>query len=108
MWVCGELGLKVKFIEKKRTFVGLEDPEALALNPNGRAPALVEDDLVIWESAWNRDLVGSQPNYPGARGSIVGLAFGDLRPSFKPVYDALIRTSSEKRDNQSLALGLRG
>ena len=57
LWVCGELGLKFKFMEKSEPFDGLYDPESLALNPNGRAPALVEDDLVIWESAWNGDLV---------------------------------------------------
>lgn len=48
--VCGELGLKFKFIEKIGPFGGLDDPESLARNPNGRAPALVGDDLVIWES----------------------------------------------------------
>ena len=51
LWVCRELGLKFKFIEKIGPFGGLDDPESLALNPNGRAPALVGDDLVNWESA---------------------------------------------------------
>ncbi|MEC8622966.1 MAG: glutathione S-transferase N-terminal domain-containing protein [Pseudomonadota bacterium] len=51
LWVCGELGLQFKFIEKGGPFGGLDDPDYLALNPNGRVPTLVEGDLVIWESA---------------------------------------------------------
>ena len=31
---------------------------------------------------------------------------GTLGPALKPVYDALIGTSPEQRDNQSLALGI--
>ena len=116
LWVCGELGLKFKFIEKGGPFGGLDDPDYLALNPNGRVPTLVEGDLVIWESAACARYLASRygkgtlwPDNPIIRAQgdkWMDWHLGTLGPALKPVYDALIRTSPEQRDNQSLALGI--
>ncbi len=117
MWVCEELGLKFKFIEKGRHFGGLDDPEYLALDPNGRIPTLVGGDLVISESAVCARYLASRygkgtlwPDNPIIRAQgdkWMDWHLGTLRPAFKPVYDALIRASPEQRENQSLALGMK-
>jgi glutathione S-transferase len=44
------LGLKAEFIDVLRMPGGLKGPEYSALNPNMKAPILVDGDLVLWES----------------------------------------------------------
>ena len=49
IWAAEEIGVDYElvptsFLEDSKT------PEYLALNPNGRIPALVDDDLVLFES----------------------------------------------------------
>ena len=46
LWMLEELGEPYEFVEIK-----LRSPEAYALNPSGKAPALVDDELVITDSA---------------------------------------------------------
>ncbi|AMP14864.1 glutathione S-transferase family protein [Collimonas pratensis] len=45
------LGLKAECIEVDLMAGGLKTPEYAALNPNMKAPTLVDGDLVLWESA---------------------------------------------------------
>jgi len=45
------LGVKAEFIEVDLMGGGLKRPEYLALNPNSKAPLLVDGDTVIWEAA---------------------------------------------------------
>ena len=45
------LGLKAEFIEVDAKAGGLRQPNYVALNPNMKAPTLVDGDLVLWESA---------------------------------------------------------
>ena len=50
LWLVGELGQPHQVIEKGGEFGGLDDPDFLTLNPNGRVPVLVDGDTVVWES----------------------------------------------------------
>ena len=50
LWVLEELGLDYRQVGVDYRGAALEDPAYLALNPNGRIPTLVDDDLVLWES----------------------------------------------------------
>lgn len=49
-WVLAELGLTYNRVDAGGAFGGLDDPEYIAMNPNGRVPTLVDGDLVLWES----------------------------------------------------------
>jgi glutathione S-transferase len=46
LWMLEELGEPYEFVK-----VGLRSPEMFALNPSGKAPALVDDDVVVTDSA---------------------------------------------------------
>ena len=55
MWMIGELGLTCERLDYGHSFGGLDSPEFLAMNPNGRVPAFRETqadgpDLVMFES----------------------------------------------------------
>lgn len=50
LWMLGELGLPHEHIEAGGAAGGLNSPDFLALNPNGRIPVLEDGDHVIWES----------------------------------------------------------
>ncbi len=49
LWAAEEVGIDFEHVPTH--FVGdAKKPEYLAINPNGRVPALVDGDLVLWES----------------------------------------------------------
>lgn len=50
MWTAAELGLTVDRKDVGGAFGGLDTPEYLAMNPNGRIPTLQDGDLTMWES----------------------------------------------------------
>ena len=48
--VAAELGLDLEIVDIDLRNGGNRKPEFLTLNPNGKVPVLVDDDLVLWES----------------------------------------------------------
>jgi glutathione S-transferase len=50
LWTIGELDLPYEHINVGGSAGGLDQPEFLVMNPNGRIPVLVDDDVTIWES----------------------------------------------------------
>lgn len=50
LWLVDELGLEHRHIDAGGSFGGLDTPEFLALNPNGRVPVIRDGDAVVWES----------------------------------------------------------
>jgi glutathione S-transferase len=44
------LGIKAEFVEVDLMAGGLKTPDYAALNPNKKAPTLIDGDLVLWES----------------------------------------------------------
>jgi glutathione S-transferase len=50
LWIAKELGLDYEHIPVEIGESGARKPEYLALNPNGRLPAIDDDGFVLWES----------------------------------------------------------
>lgn len=50
MWCVGELGLDHERIDAGSDFGVLDTPEFAAMNPNRLIPAIIDDDLIMWES----------------------------------------------------------
>jgi glutathione S-transferase len=50
IWVAKELGLAYEHIPVETGPAGARKPDYLAINPNGRLPAIVDDGFVLWES----------------------------------------------------------
>lgn len=50
MWTAAELGLDIDRKDVGGAFGGLDTPEYLAMNPNGRIPTVQDGDLTLWES----------------------------------------------------------
>ena len=71
LWMLDELGEPYEFVPVK-----LHSPEMYALNPSGKAPALVDDDVVVTDSAaiciYLADKHGEREM--GARAGIAGRA----------------------------------
>jgi glutathione S-transferase len=109
LWCLSELDLSYRRIDAGMAFGKNDEPEYLAMNPNGRVPTLVDGDYVLWESnsvmrylcmAYGK----GSPIYPSApkvRASVdrwLDWTLSTLQPVDRPVFWALVRTPPEKRD----------
>ena len=50
IWIAKELGLDYEHIPIEIGEAGAKKTEYLAVNPNGRLPAIDDDGFVLWES----------------------------------------------------------
>jgi glutathione S-transferase len=50
LWIASELGLDYEHLPIEIGAAGARQPDYLAINPNGRLPAIVDDGFVLWES----------------------------------------------------------
>ena len=50
LWIAKELGLDYEHIPIEIGHAGARQPDYLAINPNGRLPAIDDDGFVLWES----------------------------------------------------------
>ena len=50
LWIANELGLDYEHIPIEIGQAGARRPEYLAINPNGRLPAIDDDGFILWES----------------------------------------------------------
>lgn len=114
LWCCDELVLPFQRIDAGLQFGRVNEPEFLALNPNGKVPTLVDGSFVLWESnAILRYLAmeyGSSsllyPAEPKTRALIerwLDWSIGTLAPIERPLFLALVRTPPEKRDMAKVA-----
>ena len=109
LWCLSELDLSYRRIDAGMAFGKNDEPEYLAMNPNGRVPTLVDGDYVLWESnsvmrylcmAYGK----GSPIYPSApkvRASVdrwLDWTLSTLQPVDRPVFWALVRTPPENRD----------
>lgn len=109
LWCLAELGLDHERIDAGMQFGKNDEPEYLAMNPNGRVPTLVDGDYVLWESnsvmrylclAYG-DATPLYPAGPKARAGVdrwLDWTLSTLQPVDRPVFWALVRTPVEKRD----------
>ncbi|WGR96131.1 glutathione S-transferase [Bradyrhizobium sp. ISRA443] len=109
LWCLAELDLPYQRIDAGMQFGKNDQPEYLAMNPNGRIPTLVDGDYVLWESnsvmrylcmAYGQ---GSPiyPQAPKTRAAVdrwLDWSLSTMQPADRPVFWALVRTPPEKRD----------
>ena len=50
LWMASELGLDYEHIPIETGLAGARKPDYLAINPNGRLPAIDDDGFILWES----------------------------------------------------------
>ena len=50
LWCCEELGIGFERIDAGGPFGRTDQPEYLAMNPNGLVPTIQDDDVIVWES----------------------------------------------------------
>jgi glutathione S-transferase len=50
LWIARELGLDYEHIPVEIGQAGARQPDYLAINPNGRLPAIDDDGFILWES----------------------------------------------------------
>lgn len=117
LWCCDELGLSFERIDAGMQFGRLDDPDYLALNPNGQIPTLVDGTFSLWESNSILRYLAMQygassslyPSEPKLRASIdrwLDWSLSTLQPVESPVFRTLVRTPAEDRDMAALAANL--
>ncbi|WFU36977.1 glutathione S-transferase family protein [Bradyrhizobium brasilense] len=109
LWCLAELDLPYQRIDAGMQFGKNDQPDYLAMNPNGRVPTLVDGDFVLWESnSVMRYLCMAYghgaplyPQAPTARAAVdrwLDWTLSTLQPVDRPVFWGLVRTPPEKRD----------
>lgn len=109
LWCLAELELPYQRIDAGMQFGKNDQPDYLAMNPNGRVPTLVDGDYVLWESnsvmrylclAYGQ---GSPiyPQTPKTRAAVdrwLDWTLSTLQPVERPLFWGLVRTAPDKRD----------
>jgi glutathione S-transferase len=109
LWCLSELDLAYERIDAGMAFGRNNEPDYLAMNPNGRVPTLVDGDFVLWESnSVMRYLARAYapestlyPKAPQARAGVdrwLDWTLSTLQPVDRPVFWALVRTPVAQRD----------
>ncbi len=110
LWALGELGVSFERFDIGMEFGGNDQPEYLAMNPNGVIPTIDDDGFILWESnACVRYLAskyGHGTLYPA---DLQARAEADrwmdwqqttLLWAFIEIFWGLVRTPPEERDNK--------
>jgi glutathione S-transferase len=113
MWAIGEIGIAYERIDIGMEFGGNDQPDYLALNPNGLIPTIEDDDLVLWESnsiiryLANRYSAGSlEPSDTKTRALAnqwMDWQISVFQPAFTKTFWGLIRTPPERREQTVIA-----
>jgi glutathione S-transferase len=109
LWCLAELDIAYERIDAGMQFGHNNEPDYLAMNPNGRVPTLVDGDFVLWESnsimrylclAYGKG-TPIYPDAPKRRAAVdrwLDWTLSTVQPVDRPVFWALIRTPPEKQD----------
>ena len=113
LWAAEELGMDYEQIDVGGPFGGLDDPDFLAFNPNGKIPVIDHDGFVLWESnAITRYLAGldnsgkllpTDPRHAALADQWMDWSNSHLWGPFPTIIIGLLRTPEEKRDNDAIA-----
>ncbi len=108
LWCCGELDIPFERVDLGGPFGGNQDPEYLALNPNGLVPTVKDGDLVLWESnticrylATTHRGERLYPAAPAARALVerwMDWQLANVGPPMSALLVGLIRSRPEERD----------
>ena len=109
VWLCGELEIPFERIDIGGPFGGNDQPEYLALNPNGVVPTIDDEGFILWESNtivrylaekhargteyWPADIKTRANAHRW-----MDWALSILAPRHVPVFQGLIRTPEADRD----------
>src|SRR3546814_3283796 len=106
------MGLPFERVARGCKFGGLDDPDYLALNPNGLVPTVIDGDLVLWESqAILRHYARQNPGaalFPGnpadaaRRDMVMDWNITTLWPPIAVAYRAVERSEEHTSELQSL------
>jgi glutathione S-transferase len=112
LWCCAELGIEFERVDVGGPFGGNQDPEYLALNPNGLVPTVKDGDLVIWESnticrylAATRGGERLYPSDPARRTQVERWMDWQLAgpgAPMGPLLYGLVRSKPEQRDRAAI------
>lgn len=112
LWTCAELDLAYERVDVGGAFGGLDDPEYLRLNPNGRIPVLEHQGCVLWESntivrylAATAGLGGLCPASPCERADAerwMDWQLCHVLPGMVPLFFGLVRKAPEHSDPRAL------
>lgn len=116
LWLCDELGIEYDREDVGGAFGKNDQPDYLAMNPNGLVPTILDDGFVLWESnAIVRYLAGKHgagselwPDDPQIRASadrwMEWLSTSVAAPMVL-VFRNLVRETDETRNMDEVALG---
>ena len=118
MWAIGELGLDAERIDAGGRFGGLDTPDYLAMNPNGRIPVLDHDGVVVWEShsivrylaaTFGRGTLWAEdPAERSLADRWMDWTAATLQPAFMDIFWGYYRTPEPKRDWTVIRRGIDG
>jgi len=113
LWCCEEIGLEFDREDVGGAFGRNDQPDYLAMNPNGLVPTIIDDGFVMWESnavirylaskyaagstIWPDDLQtrAEADKWMDWQLSVVGAMI-------TPIFWGLVRTAPEKRDMKAI------
>ncbi|MGB0631633.1 MAG: glutathione S-transferase family protein, partial [Alphaproteobacteria bacterium] len=112
LWVLDEIGLDYEREDVGGQFGKNHEAPYLNLNPNGRIPTIIDDDLVLWESnsivrylASKHSLGTLCPADPADRARCemwMDWQLTELVNGMVPVFHGLIRKPPEERDMDAI------
>jgi glutathione S-transferase len=117
LWCCDELGLPYDRIDAGLQHGRNNEPEYLAMNPNGRVPTLEDGDFVLWESksilrylameygASHPDLYPAAPRVRASIDRWLDWTLSTLQPAERNVFWGMVRTPAAERDMAAIQKG---
>jgi glutathione S-transferase len=112
LWCCAELDIPFERVDLGGPFGGNQDPEYLALNPNGLVPTVQDGEVVLWESnTICRYLAATHrgerlhPAAPASRALVerwMDWQLSTVGPPMGTLLYGLIRTKPEQRDQAAI------
>lgn len=113
MWGIGELNLMYERLDVGGAFGKNDQPDYLAMNPNGLVPTLVEGDFVLWESNaiirylarryGSGTLEPADPKNIALANQWMDWQLSVAGPAIFHAFWGLIRTPPEKRNHAAIA-----
>ncbi|CAM3807770.1 Glutathione S-transferase [Bordetella sputigena] len=109
LWCCDEISLPYDRVDAGLHFGINDQPDYLAMNPNGKVPTLEDGDFVLWESnsiirylamqyAPQSDIYPREPRLRASVDRWLDWVLSTLQPVERNVFWGMVRTPPEKRD----------
>lgn len=118
LWCCEELEMRYERVDTGGPFGGTQDPEYLAMNPNGLVPTIADEGLTLWESntivrylcaRYGEGVLWAvTPADRSLAERWMDFQLGTLWPAFRACFLGLTRTPPEQRDPDAIQASLDG